>query len=115
MANLSDLPDVLGTLTTLNDQIRDCRQKLIIAREEATSLREENLLLTDRLERRDERVKEIKKERDELEREVERQRLELWRRSLGGQASLTEKENSDVSTCTRPMMSFWSCFMLVIR
>ncbi len=44
MADLADVPDVLGTLTTLNRQVHEAREKLIAAREEVETLREELII-----------------------------------------------------------------------
>ena len=92
----ADIPDITGTINTLNLQIQDCRTKLISAREEAATLRQENLNLTDRNERMDRRFKDIEKELDDLNgKEVYRwhgkgKERRPTRRSRGGFAVLLE-------------------------
>ena len=79
-ADTSDIPNLVETLTTLALQIQDSNQKLRSAREEISRLREENVAVTTRLGRRDQRVGQLETECDGLSQEIQRLRMEALRR-----------------------------------
>ena len=70
MVDLSDLPDIDATFNTLGQQIEDGREKLVSARAEAATLRQENLLLTERIESRDATISELNRKLEEIKKEV---------------------------------------------
>ena len=72
-------PGLSGTLQTLNQQIQGDRQKLEDARAEVERLREENLVLSGRLERRDHTIGRRDRTITHLESEIDELKQEVGR------------------------------------
>lgn len=60
MAHLADLPDVMGTLFTLKDQVQEAKGKLVSAREESAALRDEQAELLDSLAEKEKTISRLK-------------------------------------------------------
>ena len=88
-ASLSDVPDVNNTLNCLNRHVQDSSRKLNSAVKEASRLREENMVLADHVERRDEKIDRLENKCNELEEEIEHQHLDARRRNSATMSECT--------------------------